>query len=162
MASAWTPLANLTLGSASSSVTFSSISGAYKDLVLVIGGTIGLPGTAKMRFNSDSGGNYNYVTMYGTGSSSGSGNYASSTEHQLQFNGVWWSTVGSLKIQVFDYSATDKHKATLVRNDSAAYATEAIAGRWASTAAITSLQVSTFSADTFAVGSTFALYGVSA
>jgi hypothetical protein len=162
MPSAIKPLANITLGSTATSVTFSSISGAYRDLLLVIGGTIGLPGTAKMRFNNDSGGNYNYVTMFGTGSTTGSGNYASSTEHQLQFNGVWWSTVGSLKIQVFDYSATNKHKSTLVRNDSAAYATEALAGRWASTAAITSLQVSTFSADTFAAGSTFALYGVSA
>ena len=45
--SAWTPLANITLASTANTVTFSSISGAYKDLRLVlVGGAAGTGGGA--------------------------------------------------------------------------------------------------------------------
>jgi len=53
--SAYVPLANLTLGSSAASVTFSSISQAYKDLVLVIEATTSALDVAIIRFNSDQG-----------------------------------------------------------------------------------------------------------
>jgi hypothetical protein len=60
-----------------------------------------------------------------------------------------------------DYSATDKHKTVLSRANNAANGVTAIAGRWASTSAITSI-VLTFQSSSLATGSTVALYGVSA
>jgi hypothetical protein len=61
-------------------------------------------------------------------------------------------------LQIMDYSATDKHKSALTRTTHTSQSVvEALASRWANTAAITSLAVS---GGTFNVGSTFALYGI--
>jgi hypothetical protein len=58
-----------------------------------------------------------------------------------------------------DYSATDKHKTVLVRSNAASTGVEAIAQRWASTAAITSILVFP-STGSWAAGGTFSLYGI--
>lgn len=164
MASAWTAIANTTLASAVTTVTFSSISGAYRDLVLVINGkwnAINSSASPYYSFNSDTNdANYYFVDIQGNGSS------ASSTY------GNWRSTVNSsfgygnpapdwqLTSQIMDYSATDKHKVHLNRVNSPSGLVSAGATRWASTSAITSIEVKAGLA--FAVGTTFALYGVSA
>jgi hypothetical protein len=62
--------------------------------------------------------------------------------------------------QIMDYSATDKHKTTLVRSNNAADATEAMTGRYASTTAVTSIEIGLDGSLSFASGSTFSLYGV--
>ena len=61
--------------------------------------------------------------------------------------------------QVMDYSATDKHKTFLVRSNIPANNVAAHAVRWANTAAITTVAVEAIST-TWAVGTTFALYGI--
>ena len=158
--SAWTPLANITLSGAASTVTFSSISGSYRDLVLIIENTQGTGTTAaglRLRFNSDTGSNYSYVNMVGSGSATSSG------------SGTLTEVVGGLVdpaksivvYNILDYSATDKHKTVLVRGDNSAVNTTATAVRWAHTAAITTI-LAYPSSGTFAAGSSFALYGVSA
>lgn len=62
------PIANTTLSSAAASYTFSSISGSYTDLVLVIGGTLSADISAGIYFNGDTGTNYSTTRMYGNGS----------------------------------------------------------------------------------------------
>jgi hypothetical protein len=58
--SAITPLANITLGSAAASVTFSSIAATYKDLYLVAQTGLSSAGqTVNVQFNNDTGANYN-------------------------------------------------------------------------------------------------------
>lgn len=161
MAPAWTALANITLGSAASSVTFSSISGLYKDLHLVITGKGSSSPGVYIRFNSDSGSNYANIWATGYAGSMYSG---SNTTTQIygNYNLPMDTTVTSIvTTDVLDYSATNKHKSTLTRFSGAAYGVEMLAGRWINTAAITSLSI-TASSGTFAAGSTFALYGVSA
>lgn len=159
----YTPLANITLGSSAASVTFSSISQAYRDLILVIEtlaatGSVGLT----LRINGDSGSNYNYVRMDGTGSSAISGSSASQTSMLLAFYGQATTTARAINtLSIMDYSATDKHKTILNRADQAADGTHAGAGRWASTSAITSLAFTSNSGN-FAAGSTFSLFGVAA
>lgn len=158
--SAWTPLANLTLTGTASSVTFSSISGTYRDLVLVIQNTQGTGTTAaglRLRFNSDTGSNYPYVNMAGSGSGTSSG---SGTLTEV-VGGLVDPARSTVIYQIMDYSATDKHKTVLVRGDNSAVNTTATAVRWASTSAITTILAYPTSG-TFAAGSTFALYGVSA
>jgi hypothetical protein len=67
-------------------------------------------------------------------------------------------------IQVMDYSATDKHKSVLVRANSDAPSQNgvvaAVAGRWASTSAVTSVVLLPEVGPNFASGSTFNLFGV--
>jgi hypothetical protein len=58
-----------------------------------------------------------------------------------------------------DYSATNKHKSVVTRNDHPSH-TQAQANRWANTAAITSISIAVRGGSSFASGSTFSLYGV--
>ena len=151
-------LANITLGSSASSVTFSSIPATFRDLVLVVNGKATAGGSAcRFRVNGDTGTNYSYVRMYGF-----SGGTGSDTNTQPFIDiGAMNTSDGLLNItNIMDYSATDKHKTVLVRaQESALGAVLATAGRWANTAAITSVTVYAGS-DQFAAGTTVALYGI--
>jgi len=163
MPNAMTALATLTLGSAQATVTFSSISGAYRDLRLVITGGITFGSNTSMRVNGDTGSNYSWVTLEGSGSAASSG---TSSGTQMAFRQVNiinsnGTPVTQYSIDILDYSATDKHKSMLFRTDNSAKATIASAGRWASTSAITSISLFA-SGDTWTAGSTFTLFGVSA
>ena len=162
--SAITPLANLTLGSSASTVTFSSISGAYRDLYLVVLAKTSAAGwQTRMRLNGDTGNNYN--TLYLTNNANTSFGSSSSNTAQMEFGalGIASTTVDLVwNTNILDYSATDKHKnvnSVIGNTDSDMIA--ATAHRYASTAAITSLVVYPGSG-TWSVGSSFALYGVSA
>ena len=162
MPAALTPLANLTLSSAQSSVTFSSIVGTYRDLILVITAQCNTASSelTYLRFNGDTGNNYPSVYMYGTGSSPAS---SQSTISVVNINNTYFDQTnrGQMVYQIFDYAQTDKQKSVLGRADGASLSTNAGFARWANTAAITTILVmSGFSG--FAAGSTFALYGVSA
>jgi hypothetical protein len=64
-----------------------------------------------------------------------------------------------MKINIMDYSATDKTKTIISRADQAGNGTEAFANRWGNTAAVTSVQILT-STGNWAIGSTFTLYGM--
>jgi len=165
MGAALVPLQNITLGSAAASVTFASIPGTFRDLVLVshVLSLTGSP-TAKgafARFNADTGTNYNSVYMYGNGSSTGSD---PETNSNTLFWGAFPAAGGNDIWNIFDYSQTDKHKVTLGRANGHGASSWAYAGRWASTAAITSITVTSpdTGTDLFGIGSTFALYGVKA
>lgn len=160
--STYTPLANLTLGSAVATVTFSSISQLYRDLIIVANpkSVSGLP-SMNMRLNSDTGTNYSQVYMTGDGSGYGS-SYGTGTSMSLAGNAPLSSTDGLVATySIMDYSATDKHKSTLVRASHASYGVEVWAFRWANTSAITTILLYPGSGS-FASGSTFALYGVAA
>lgn len=161
--SAITPLANITLASTASSVTFSGISGSYKDLVLVIAvKDTASAGSAMMSLNSDFGANYFNVLLEGNGSSAASG---TQTRSNFLFGGYNYNAMNTTDFNAFianilDYSATDKHKPVLIRGGLASLSTAIVAGRWANTSAVTSIRLTP--PNNFAVGSTFALYGVSA
>lgn len=160
----YTALATITLGSAAASVTFSNIPGTYRDLRLIslvpslVGGNPTASG-AWLRFNGDSATNYNTVYAYGNGTSGGSG-----TEPGVStlFWGAFPGGGGMATLDILDYSATDKHKSALGRADGNSANAWMHAGRWASTAAITSifLESPDTGTKTFAAGSTFSLYGV--
>ena len=155
--SAYTALANVTLGSSATSVTFSSINQGFKDLVLVMTATSPEP---YIQFNNDTGSNYNFLWMLGEAAAY-SGSSTSQTSAALAR--VAWG--GNVVASIMDYSASDKHKTFLSRANGAGVANnsvEAIAARWANTAAITTVKVLGFGGGSFPSGSTFALYGVSA
>ena len=153
MTAMYTALATTTLSSSASSVTFSSIPQGYRDLMLVFNGE----GTGD-RFmyinpNGDTA-NATAVIMNGSGSSANS-----FTLTRINFCG-WTSTARSQSItHIMDYAATDKHKTFISRDTESGDRVAARAFRWASTSAITSIEIE---ADQFsmAAGSTFSLYGI--
>jgi hypothetical protein len=146
-------LANITLGSTASSVTFSSIPATYRDLIIVIQHS-GAGDNFTLRMNGDTGANYSYVYMLGNGSST-----SSVAESKGEVGGSYTGNIGNTVIQIMDYSATDKHKTALSRSNTAAVNTRAVAYRWASTSAVNSTGI-VLNSGSFASGSTFALYGI--
>lgn len=159
--SAWTALANVTLGSAANTVTFSSISGAYRDLRLVFTGGIG-SSNASFTLNNDSSSTYLWTTLESDGVASSSA-WNGDTFGSFANNYIlWFNTSGILvTMDILDYSATDKHKTVLTRGNNSVRAVNAVVNRWPSTAAITSIRLNG-NATNFTAGSTFALYGLSA
>jgi hypothetical protein len=169
------PIATTTLGSAASSVTFSSISGAYTDLVLVMSAaTTHTDATFPyMRFNGDSGSNYSYTEMNGDGTNATSARGSNQT--------IGWTSpqIGSISTtlgdnttisNIINYSNSTTYKTYLSRANRASSAldyegVEAVVGLWRNTAAITSILIGNrrLGVDyNFASGSTFTLYGIKA
>lgn len=156
-------LANLTLSSAQSTVTFSSISGTYRDLRLIIQGrSITGADQPYLQFNGDTANNYGIVAMEGNGSAtsayaqnSGPGAYTA-----ISYNNFINNADSIVIVDLLDYSTTNKRKTVLIRSNSANQAVAANANRWANTSAITSIAIKTQSYS-FAAGTSFALYGVS-
>jgi len=153
-----------TLPSSASSVTFSSITQDYRDLVLVAevkgasgSGVIGVV----LRLNSDTGSNYSYVNMLGDGSTTDSGSGTADKAFIADSVNPDETNAGLFLIQLMDYSATDKHKSGLVRANLASGAVSATAIRWANTSAVTAVEIFNSGAgDEFAAGGTLSLYGI--
>jgi len=151
------------LSSTATTVTFSSISQAYRDLVLVVNGkSATAPVDIYLQFNNDSS-NWNYY-VYGTGngSTTTSAQSASTQGMRATFNSYLTTTEFTQSItNIFDYSVTNKYKPTLSRSNRASLGTDMFAGYYSNTSAITSITVRALS-DSFAAGSSMALYGIAA
>ncbi len=153
-------LASTTLATATASVTFSSIDQSYGDLIIIVNALGSTTLEARIRLNSDSGSNYNSVRMSGNGSTATSAALTSQTSGSLSvIADATTSQAIQLKVELQDYAATDKHTSILARANQSATGTEATALRWASTAAVTAIEILT-STGNWAIGGTFNLYGV--
>jgi len=152
-------LDSTTLASSASSVSFTSIDQSYGDLVLVTESTHSTPADPYIQFNSDTGSNYNDVTMGGSGSATQSASRSSTTQIRVNAYADLGYGANLIIVQIMDYSATDKHKSVLTRNSVADRGVDAVASRWASTSAITSIKFYA-NTGTFDSGSTFYLYGI--
>jgi len=145
-----------TLGSATATVTFSSIPATFTDLILIIKATT-ISANYNLRLNGDTGANYSYTVIAGNGSSATSSRSSSNTVIGLTYTG---SGAPMTKLQIQDYANTTTYKTVLNRQDDAANATVASVGLWRSTAAINSITV--VSPGTTPSGTTFKLYGIQA
>jgi len=152
-------IATTTLSSAQSSVTFSSISGSFTDLVLIVNGANSSAfETVELRFNGDTGSNYSRTVLSGNGSAASSFNSANATATALGILGTENSTV---IFSLMNYSNSTTYKTILARANSASNAVRASVGLWRNTSAITSVAVIASSGN-FISGSTFSLYGIKA
>ena len=152
------PIATTTLGSAQATVTFSSISGSYTDLILIANLLPVSSARVKLRVNSDTGSNYSYTILFGDGTSSGSGRESSITE----INYYWNSTPSGWSNYILNfqnYSNTTTYKTIVARGNSTGVETFANVGLWRSTSAINAIEIRS-SVGTFDTGSTFTLYGI--
>ena len=164
MTATYKKIATTTLGSAASSITFSSISSSYTDLILVSAPlTQGNSYSFNIVLNSDTGTNYSCTRLYGSGTS-GASDRASSTANSLDNWNIATSTgvVQPIITQIQNYSNTTTYKTFLTRINSPAPDTYlgAVVSLWRSTSAITSVEFKT--SGNVGAGSTFTLYGIKA
>jgi hypothetical protein len=152
-------IASNTLGSANSTITFSSIPATFTDLVLVC--NLFSSGTtySNIRFNGDTGTNYSLTDFYGDGG----GGITSSRQSNVSQGGSG-PTMGSGNVLIYnilDYSNSNTYKNMLGRNSNPSNGVFSSVSMWRSTAAINSITLFT-GVDNWSVGSTFKLYGIKA
>lgn len=161
MPATYEPIATTTLGSAASSIAFTSISSAYTDLrVIWTGIATGGAVDFYLRFNSDTGTNYSGTYLYGDGSSAGSQRVTSENAARLSF-GLSSSIPTTTQIDIFSYAgSTFKTVLSAFSNDyNGSGETRRSVHLWRSTSAITTVTLSP-SSSTFAAGTTATLYGI--
>jgi hypothetical protein len=163
--STYTPIATTTLGSDSASITFSSISSSYTDIIVVgrmVANTSG-NNNVRMRFNGDSNNNYSLTWLFGDGSSAGS-------TRNTNFNGITLSYPNSTDtinpefiVQVQNYSNSTTYKTALVRNFWAGTngAASTQVGLWRDTSAINQISFHTTNTN-LGAGMMISLYGIAA
>ena len=151
------------------SITFSSL-GAYEHLQIRVNARTDASNTRDpvgVRFNSDSGTNYSYHTMYGYGSSE----VAAATTGATWIR-TWRATgaqvqasyFGSIVIDILDYRNASKN--TTLQSVGGMNSTEGTmqidfaSGLWDSTAAVTAISLHPVLGTNFKRGSEFTLYGL--
>lgn len=163
----YTPIATYTLPSAATSYTFTSIPSTYTDLILVVsaGLTAGdYPIFQVGNGSVDTGSNYSYTTLVGTGSSALSGRSSNSAYGFLDLapttaNGEW-NTI----THFMNYSNTTTNKTVISRANAGGTGgeTRATVSLWRSTVAINTIKIYILTSASFVTGSTFTLYGIKA
>jgi hypothetical protein len=167
MASTYEPIATTTLGSNQATISFTSISGSYTDLIIKASIRLAAAGyAAGLQFNSDTGSNYSFTEMWGDGSSAGSARDTNMVRAAIASNTAIGDTAniyGALTIHLNNYSNSTTYKTMIVRYDVANIATKAGVNLWRSTSAINRIDfVLSGSGGYYASGSTFTLYGIKA
>jgi hypothetical protein len=157
-------IASTTLGSASSSYTFSNIPQGYTDLRLVCTAQ-NTSANFYMEINADTGANYSMTYLDGDGSSALSGRFSGLTVGALVGRSATFpdttNVFGTCLIDVMNYANTTTYKTVLSRYGNAGVNTAVAVNLWRSTSAITQLKLVAF-ASNFRTGSTFTLYGIKA
>ena len=162
--SSFESIATATPSGSSPYVEFTSIGSGYKHLQLrgVIRGTTN--DSADITFNSDTGSNYSWHILYGTGSGSAlaSGSAPRSNIVATEVPDTTYLT-SAFVIDILDYGSTSKNKTVRIlqgtdRNGSGTF--QFMSGVWFnSSTAISSLKLTTRSGN-LASGSHIALYGI--
>jgi hypothetical protein len=161
-------LDKVTVGTATSSVTFSSISSAYTDLVVIGANLVAATGNPNVdiRFNGDTGSNYSCTILEGNGTSATSTRKTNRSAGIVDGDAVSLGGTNPSTIiwNIMNYSNATTYKTVLVRGNelSTTYpGVTAAVGLWRNTNAITSLDIILGGGGSnFAVGSTFSLYGI--
>jgi hypothetical protein len=143
----------------SSSISFTSIPTAYKHLQ-IRASVLTTAGGINIQYNSDTGSNYTYHQVYGTGASALANSGISQTSGFIGYNNAAGSYPTSIVCDILDYTNTNKYTThrSLAGTDvnGSGGSLTYFSGLWLNTAAITSV---TFTG-TFAQNTKFALYGI--
>jgi hypothetical protein len=161
-AQTYEPLATATASGSQATISFTSISGSYTDLVLVTQTSYGANGKSiGMQFNSDTGANYSYTYLLGNGSAASSGRDTGNTGVAF----AYIATAGQVDVSIVsiqNYSNSTTYKTCLSRSNNAENRVQANVALWRSTSAITRIDVKSNDGTNYSSGSTFTLYGISA
>jgi hypothetical protein len=163
MPSTYEPIATTTLGTATTTITFSSILTTYTDLRLVlVARAVSTSISVDVRFNSDSGSNYSKTLLYGDGASAQSAQYINQTQIGTNFGSAFDATnPGLLTMDLFSYAgSTNKTVLFTVDNDlNGSGETQRTVAMWRNTSAINTIALIS-SANQFKIGTTATLYGI--
>jgi hypothetical protein len=160
MTATYEKIATTTLGSNSATIEFTSISGTYTDIVLILsakasGGNM----DAWIQFNGDTGTNYSMTTLRANGSTVTSDRYTNLNYGYGDLSGYINTSDFNVEIiQFMNYSNTTTFKTFLSRASTAGNGLDAIVNLWRNTAAITSIKLS--GSQNYATGTTATLYGI--
>lgn len=161
-------IATATGTGASGTITFSSIPATFKHLQIraIVRGTAAFnTGELYINFNSDTSASYARHFLTGSGSAASASGLASQTKI---YGGTMTSAsaaaniVGTSVIDIIDYASTSKNKTTKSfsgEDRNGAGNIYLFSGLWASTAAISTITLTTDSTN-FTTSSIFALYGI--
>lgn len=165
MASTYEPIATTTLGSAASSITFSSIPSTYTDLIIVLIGT-GSSNNQNMylTFNSDTGTNYSSTYLTGNGTAASSGRLPNNPNIYISAGVGFNTTTPAMRyVNIFSYAGstykTTLHSESTDLNGSGT--TSMSVGLWRSTSAINTVALTQGSGN-FNTGTTATIYGIKA
>ena len=158
-------------GGGSSTVSFTSIPSTYKHLQIrgISRDTSSTYASSDlvMQFNSDTGNNYSFHRLYGTGSSAAADSGVSASYMNLGQESTAASTAsffGASVIDILQYANTNIYKTArcltgIDLNGGADGRVMLTSGNWRDTAAVTSIVLKPVSGN-FAQYSSFALYGI--
>lgn len=170
---AYQSIASVLVGTATSTISFTSIPQTFKHLeiramhFLTANGN-NWDGTGYWAFNSDTtASNYRYNGFYGYNTSAPAAT-ASTASRAVTVrtggneNGTTYPAASFIRL--LDYSSTNKYKSALVHNGvdntgTGAYAF-VLASTWTNTAAVTQIDFTPSAGETWGVGTQFALYGI--
>jgi hypothetical protein len=169
MPSTYEKIASTTLGSSAATITFSSISATYTDLVIVFQATAA---SANMNFDMrvgngtvDSGSNYSATYLVG-GSGGASSNRTSSQDRlRVGFSAYVQSSGGvfTSTTHFMNYANTSTYKTAISRDGNVNQSVvESSVGLWRSTSAINIITMGDFGGATMAAGTIATLYGIKA
>lgn len=170
MPTTYTFIASTTLGSAASSVSFSSIPATYKDLVLQISARssdTSLQDVAMVEFNGNANTIYSTLLAYASGGGSGTliNRLATKSRTGYYINGAASAanTFGTVEIYVPSYAASqDKQYAAFgaYENTSSVERIGITANLFRSNVAVSSIVLTPLTGPNFLANSSFYLYGI--
>jgi hypothetical protein len=164
MPSTYEPIATTTLGTAATSMSFTSIPATYTDLRVVWTGSFANAGGSRLslRFNSDSGTNYSYTRLSGNGTAAASARNTSQTDIIMGVSDIPQNAIHLNEIDVFSYAGST-FKTCLIGqssdNNGSGWVFRQV-GLWRSTSAITSITLLDYQGTNINAGTTATLYGI--
>jgi hypothetical protein len=174
MAKALELITTVTVGSGGqSSIDFTSISSGYTDLFVVYSLRTTLAGgpyhfdDCAIRFNGDTGNNYNKIVNRAREGSAGSNSNISGNHiplYEASAADATASTFGSGQAYIADYASTAYKSVSIMGNSESQNSTQVqfgfISGLWKSTSAITSVKLYSQNGTNFVEHSSASLYGI--
>lgn len=159
------PLATTTLSATADTISFSSISGSYTDLILVLSPMANAGNyDVGIRFNDDTAGNYSLTSI--VFNADNNANPYSTRESNISaikaYTNIATAQPYPVIFHILNYSNTTTYKTALTQTARETYAVSRNVGLWRNTNAITSVSLSFFGggSTSFKSGTTATLYGI--
>jgi hypothetical protein len=163
MPTTYEKIATTTLGSAASSIDFTSIAASWTDLRLVITGTIIAGNVYKIQYNGDTGSNYSITILEANGSTVASNRSTGGTSILAGFTYGGSATIPQfVSYDIFSYAGSTNKTAlaTASVDQNGSGSVTRVVGLWRNTAAITSIAITTSSGGDVPSGVSATLYGI--
>ena len=158
-AATYVPIATNTVsGTTTNLITFSSIPSTFTDLVLIDNGKFSASDNSYiMTFNGDTANNYSFTYIYGNGTSAVSGKV--SNQSGIFVTRADNNVFSAGKTHINNYANATTYKTAIGSGGTSDGLVISIVGLWRSTAAITSLSLSS-TTQFFVAGSMYTLFGI--